>query len=77
MPEEEIRLLAEVVDSAQLSNTASATLRRPGYSVVSGSDVHRKLLEADRAARARYEAAIVALRLYRQAEQPHGAGAGG
>jgi hypothetical protein len=77
MPEEETRLLAEVEDSAQLSSAASAMLRRPGYSVVNGSDVHRRLLAADRAARTRYEAAIVALRLYRQAEKPHVAGAGG
>jgi hypothetical protein len=66
--EEETRLLAVLKDCGWLSRVASDALTRPVHSVIHGSNAHRKLVEADAAARVTHAAALLALRTYRAAE---------
>jgi hypothetical protein len=73
VPEEnETRLIAELNKSHQLYVAAWEDLARPAHSVIHNGEVHRKLLEAQAAARLRYvavKAALWAWRASRRAEQ--------
>jgi hypothetical protein len=77
VPEEETRLLADLTECHRLMMVASSALTHPVHSMVRGSDDHRKLVEADRAARTQHKAALLALRVYRAAQHTRVSGAGG
>jgi hypothetical protein len=67
--EEETRLLAALKECHWLSRAATDALKRPMHSVIVGSAAHRELIEADRVAGERYEAAKTALRTWRNSNR--------
>jgi hypothetical protein len=62
---QQARLLAAVVKSHQHYLAASSALLHPVHIVFNGSEAHRRLIEAERAASEQYETDRLALRAWR------------
>jgi hypothetical protein len=75
MHEEEARLLDALTECQRLSLAALSALKHPVRSVLYKSEEYEKLVGADAAARVNYDAARVALQVWRTAEKKRAIGA--